>query len=141
MFAAIDVSIDWRLGLENCPAGAVRITLSHTVPPHVRSETLAYAMPYEGGRIAILLPRFDTDSSLTRARALMAHVMAHEIAHILQGIDRHSQSGLMKAHWSLSERIRMVSKPLPFTDDDILLIHKGLAERAARLESSTRVGQ
>ena len=144
MFAAIQVTIDWRVRLEDCPAQAVRITLSDAAPPGVDPKALAYAMPYEGSHVVILSQRINEDQSLTRARALTAHVMAHEIAHILQGVARHSESGVMKANWTQSDRVRMASKPLSFTDEDILLIHKGLAARAARaasLETSTRAGQ
>jgi hypothetical protein len=28
---------------------------------------------------------------------VLAHVLVHEITHILQGIDRHSESGVMKS--------------------------------------------
>jgi hypothetical protein len=31
------------------------------------------------------------------SNALLAHVMAHEITHVLEGIDRHSSEGVMKA--------------------------------------------
>ena len=31
--------------------------------------------------------------------AVLAHVMVHEVTHILQGICRHSASGVMKAQW------------------------------------------
>jgi hypothetical protein len=30
------------------------------------------------------------------------YVLAHEIAHIIEGSDRHSDSGVMKAEWDLS---------------------------------------
>ena len=141
IFAAIHVAIDWRIGLKGCPAQALRIALSRVAPPGVHPKALAYAMPYEGSHIVILRQRFDTDHSLTRARARMAHVMAHEITHILQGIARHSEDGVMKAHWDRSDLVRMARKPLSFTQEDIRLVHRGLAARAENLEKSTPAGQ
>jgi hypothetical protein len=49
---------------------------------------------------------------------------------MLQGIDRHSEIGVMKANWTASDYSEMVSSPLPFTPVDIQLIHLGLAARA-----------
>ena len=65
--------------------------------------------------------------------ALLAHVMAHEIAHVLQGINRHSESGILKARWSDGDCARLASLPLLFTHEDAILIHRGLEERGARL--------
>jgi hypothetical protein len=58
---------------------------------------------------------------------LLAHVMVHEITHMLQGVNRHSQEGIMKATWTQAEIQRMVVSPLSFAPEDIRLIHVGLA--------------
>jgi hypothetical protein len=63
---------------------------------------------------------------------LLAHVMAHEIAHVLQGISRHSTSGLMKAHWDKTDMRDLSWKPMPFAEEDIVLIYLGVKERASR---------
>ena len=63
---------------------------------------------------------------------LLAHVLAHEISHILQGTDQHSARGVMKALWDINDYLRMARHPLPFTDLDIQLIYRGLG--AARDE-------
>ena len=68
--------------------------------------------------------------------ALLAHAMAHEIAHLLQGINRHSESGILKGHWSGTDCARMAYFPLMFTPEDAILIHRGLEERRARMISS-----
>jgi hypothetical protein len=72
--------------------------------------------------------------------ALLAHVMAHEIAHLLQGTIRHSESGILKANWSDTDCARMAYFPLKFTREDGILIHKGLEERWARLMLSGSAG-
>jgi hypothetical protein len=64
---------------------------------------------------------------------LLAHVLVHEITHLLEGIDRHSESGVMKAHWSSDDTLEMAWKPLAFTEEDKYLIHRGLKLRAAEL--------
>jgi hypothetical protein len=76
------------------------------------------------------LQRFLADSgSLSREAA--AYVLAHELAHVMQGVARHSDSGIMKAIWSSKDCDAMASHQLAFTRLDIELIHQGLAEQRA----------
>jgi hypothetical protein len=51
-------------------------------------------------------------------------VLVHEITHILQGVDRHSESGIMKAQWTIDDYRAMASKPLSFTPLDVKLIQR-----------------
>ena len=67
--------------------------------------------------------------------ALLAHVLVHEIAHILQGINRHSDEGVMKAHWDANDYHLMQSKPLFFTPKEIDLIQLGVATREEHASS------
>ena len=59
--------------------------------------------------------------------AAAGYVLAHELAHVMQGVARHSESGIMKANWSRDDRKAMVIHKLTFTALDIELIHQGLA--------------
>ena len=68
-------------------------------------------------------------SGLTSRGRRFAHVLVHEITHLLQGIDRHSDTGVMKAHWTGRDFVDMRSSPLPFTGYDVDLIYAGLAKR------------
>jgi hypothetical protein len=131
MFAPIGVRIDWRRGLGGCPPQGILITLSDRTPPGLRPGALAYAMPYEGAHIRLFYDRIAQSGPALMPR-LLAHVLAHEIAHILQGIAQHSDQGVMKAHWTQDDYNRMLRKPLDFTSEDIDIIHRGLAARAAR---------
>ncbi len=62
---------------------------------------------------------------------LLAHVMAHEITHILEGVSRHSNSGIMRALWSEDDHKMMKKHPLSFAPEDVELIRSGLAARNA----------
>ena len=55
--------------------------------------------------------------------------LVHEITHVLQGIDRHSDSGVMKALWTAQDYFQMRVEALPFAPEDVELIHLGLASR------------
>ena len=61
---------------------------------------------------------------------LLAHVLVHEMTHILQGVSRHSETGVMKAHWDESDFGQMRIKALPFTEADIHLIQRGVDGRS-----------
>jgi hypothetical protein len=132
MFAGIDVAINWR-GQHDCPLEAIRIILQGPAPPDERPGVLAYAFPYEGTRIVVFYDRVEHEVERSRVPALMAHVIAHEITHLLEGTSRHSQTGLMKAHWTNDDYLQMVWKPLPFTPADVILIHRGLEMRSLHL--------
>jgi hypothetical protein len=61
-----------------------------------------------------------------------AYVMAHEIAHVLEGVSRHSAEGVMKARWENSDYRQMESGTLSFDSADADLIHAALEKRAAQ---------
>ncbi len=93
-------------------------------------SALAYAMPFKnsGTTIHVFLDRV---AQLGREPglqvALLAHVMVHEITHMLQGLERHSAEGVMKARWSRDDFRHMERAALPFADEDLGLMRKGLA--------------
>jgi hypothetical protein len=60
---------------------------------------------------------------------LLAHVLVHEVTHILQGVPRHSDIGVMKAYWNIDDYREMAKTPLPFTELDTRLILDGLTSR------------
>ena len=136
MFADIRVRIDWRQE-SKCPAGQdgiIHISLKTSVPANHYPGALAIALPYEGVHIQVFIDRVRkmvdpirkmTDP--TSVAPLLAHVLAHEITHILQRINRHSECGVMKARWGQKDYGEMAWKPLNFTDVDVRLIHLGFA--------------
>ena len=131
MYAGIGVKIDWRHGFGGCPPQAIRISLVHFTRPTELPAALAYALPYQGSYIHVFYDRIAGHGG-DPLPYLLAHVMAHEIAHLLQGISRHSEQGLMKARWTGEDYESMMRKPLEFTGQDADLIHRGLAARDRR---------
>lgn len=125
MFAAIGVRIEWRLGQPSIssPGGSIAIELVDQTPASLMPGALAYAKPYEGIHIQIFYDRIQRGPYQTER---LAHVLVHEITHILQGIVRHSDSGVMKAKWTWEDERQMLDHLLSFTEADINLIHHGL---------------
>lgn len=130
MFAGIGVAITWRTQMAGCPAGALRVSLSMKTEETLRPGALAYALPYEGTHIVVFYDRIQRMGSLRNAPRVMAHVIAHEVSHILEGIVRHSEEGVMKARWSDNDLRAMERKPLAFAPEDVDLIYTGLEYRA-----------
>ena len=132
IFAGIGVTINWHFGLEACPSQAIQVSLSQDTPKFQRPGAYAYARPYEGSHIVVYYDRIAECHPKPLVRIVLAHVLVHEITHILEGISRHSDSGIMKARWDGGDFSEMARKPLNFAPIDINLIYAGLAERAAQ---------
>ena len=134
MFADIGVQVEWRTNRHSCPAnGAIVIKLTEDTPHSYLPRALAFALPYERVHIRVFYDRINKAVQPPVVPCLLAHVLVHEITHILEGIDRHSDTGVMKAYWSETDYVSMAWKPLAFAERDVLLIHRGLEARAARV--------
>ena len=113
MFARIGVRIAWH-ALDACPVGVdaiqVRLSRDSTSVRNVSSEALAAAQPY-ARTVTVFLDRVK-ELNRNRGISVMAVVLAHEITHVLEGIDRHSATGIMKARWDNHDYFEMAARPL-----------------------------
>lgn len=130
MFAQAGVCIMWQSGRADSHLRRPPIVLSLTsdTPEEFSRTAFAYAQPFEGVHIRIFVDHvlgYAHDSTFLPTY-LLAHVMVHEITHLLEGVNRHSREGIMKARWTSSDIEGMVVKPLSFAPEDIQLIHAGL---------------
>jgi hypothetical protein len=149
IFAGAGVRIAWHgCGSKLAPAGdpwVVQVRFARTPPNHVHPTALGYAQPFGDGKYAITLlyPRIAGLVPLGGGKepAILGHVLAHEIGHVLQAIDRHSASGVMKAHWAGADIRGMSGRPLAFTPHDIDLIRRGLDARKARADATVRAAR
>jgi hypothetical protein len=142
MFAEIGIRLRWAIGEpqgdrrgkgnvgSSSPCREIPIRLVAHAAKEVQPGAWGYAFPYarSGVRVTLFYDRI-----LTLARGgveaggiLLAHVLAHEVAHMLQGIARHSEEGVMKAQWTEEDTIQMRRKPLSFASHDADLIHLAL---------------
>jgi hypothetical protein len=143
MFAQAGVRIQWRkerrklsqqLYQPNSPI-VVDITSYNARSP--RPYALAYAQVYGGVHIKVFWDRVKESANCNPALShkLLAHVLVHEITHVLEGINHHSDEGVMKAQWTNSDIMQMERTPLLFNRHDIELIHEGLKNLAIPLEN------
>ena len=130
MFASIGLRIDWR-ERDSCPAGAdaVEVRLSYNSAGLVNPKALAFAQPYQG-TIVVFLDRVQ-EINPEGGPSILAHVLVHEMTHVLEGISRHSATGLMKEKWDDQDYAAMRRKPLGFAPEDVTLIYNGLRARSS----------
>jgi hypothetical protein len=133
IFSEIGIELQWY-STRQCPArDAILVTLSEHAPADRQMGTLAYALPYEGTHIVVFYDRVLARAEPGTGFRLLAYVLVHEITHLLEGTDVHSDTGIMKAQWDSQDHFDMRRNRLGFTKTDVDRIYAGLDARQARL--------
>ena len=136
IFAQAGVHIKWQLGEPRRGEQymPIVIDLSSNTPKTLAPGALACAQVYEGVHIRVFWDRVQNTvrGANPLGTFLLAHVIAHEIAHVLERVDRHSETGLMKASWTKKEIEEMGAHPLSLAPEDVQLIHQGLLQRVTQ---------
>jgi hypothetical protein len=144
IFAGAGVRLQWKLGdRKRKPRGKraepaqcaieIRVDFVSRVPEDVSPWAFARSFPLQTKelRIDVLVDRF---GPILRRQPLLAgpllgHVLAHEIAHVLQGVSRHAEAGVLRARWNESDYRQMQKQPMEFDRADVKLIHLGMESR------------
>jgi hypothetical protein len=125
ILASADVRIAWhglaRPGWKG-QNRVVIIELEVDTPAAYHASALGYSLLHEGVHVAIFYNRIRRMDRQSLEPFLLAHAMAHEITHLLQGVARHSATGVMKAHWDSGDFLEMKRHLLTFTPEDIRII-------------------
>ena len=142
IYSRIGVRLRWRRasmpkpgrskGLAHC---TILMDFSWNTPSNLHPGAMAVSNPYLVGNtcVTVFMDRLKLvgEQNPTASAFLLGHILAHEIGHVLQGIRRHSDGGVLKEHWSVADIRRMQVEPLRFTDHDAALILEGIRSRAA----------
>src|ERR1700733_6131816 len=156
IFAGIHVQLTWvklmwtdqmqqaSNAAADCVGEAATHNLAVEIVPHAPAsfsdDALAMALPYADSGLRIVV-FYDRVEPLLRGHhapqaTVLGYVLAHEIAHVLQGIARHSETGIMRARWTDNDLKQMGIKVLTFAPEDVQLIRRRLAHRDASPVSS-----
>lgn len=127
MFETAGVQIAWRG--RQCPVNGIRVLQRMYTPRSERPGALAYAM-LSTRTVALYYDRIRADVHASQFERLLAHVLVHEITHILQGHYRHSTDGVMKSRWAEHDYWMMGRQGLALTAEDIRLIHERFEQQA-----------
>lgn len=139
LLAEAGIQLEW---LPRIPDAAVvpdviGIIVVATAPPEYAApgkiQALASALPYGRGPVHIQV-YFDRLTDYVapygaRGPMIMGHVLAHEIGHVVEGIARHSATGLMRATWSTDDLLQIERQTLSFAPEDRLLMRSRLASK------------
>ncbi len=134
IYAVIGVKLKWSSSRND----GISMQFDSGLPEGFHPGALAYAIPYaqSGTQIHVLVDRFHALVSKPLGGALLGHVLAHELAHVLKGSAHHSEAGVMKARWDNSDLEQMTQRPLSLSAEDAAAIRSGLAKILARSSGS-----
>jgi len=143
MFADIGVRIQWRWGRPSDSQlereGAILVQMADSVPGTFGPNAMAFAKPFDRVHVTIF---FRVEVAAQRGgvtpQLMLAHVFVHEMAHLMQGLLRHSDSGIMRARWMAADYAAMRRKPLSFTLEDVEVIYRGLEFPARAVWAASR---
>lgn len=128
IFSHAGLESDWvlmPLSLENPPEptktlGATDIVLR--LQPQPRGElgkkVMGEALSFQIVNIFMNRVLQQSDSGGIHAEQVLGHAMAHEIGHLLLGVNSHSKSGIMVARWTKQEFSRMSRGDLLFRGEE-----------------------
>ncbi len=142
IYAGIGIQLEWST--KAAPAdGAVSIELDTPTPNRFHPEAMAYASPYGTSepRIHVFLDRVQRSGGALPPGVLLGYVIAHELGHVLEGIDRHSTEGIMQAHWEHVQLEQMAMRQFPFSPEDAELIRAGVARRMATVSARMAISR
>ena len=130
LLKAAGVRMTWKSGrppeeARGCPA--IAVTIEKDAPPDLKAEVRGQTRLNDGSVTVFydrIRPALSTWPSL--APTLLAQVLAHEIGHSLQGVNRHSDRGTMKAYWGLADYRAMQERQLSFSATDARLMRAGI---------------
>jgi hypothetical protein len=133
IFAGIGVPVQFRTSYNGRPGIRPSLELSLSVQmrasPVASLDALASSHPYTAnGEILVFYSRVLEFQESSRD-VVLGYILTHEIAHVLEGVYRHSDTGIMKENWDREDIYKMHTAKLGFEPLDIELIRKGVEKR------------
>jgi hypothetical protein len=128
LFEDIGIRVHWTCNNE---ASSIGVRVREYAPRDFHKGAFAYALPYahEGDRVIVFYDRFAPMAVSTPmvAAIVFGHILAHEIGHVLAGVDSHSESGLMRARWTDEDYMDMRVHKLRFSPEIERYIYQNLS--------------
>ena len=132
IFEEIGVRLQWGCDTP----GAINVLIADRTPDDFMKGALAFARPFarDGLRVTLFYDRceFLMTGSAINAGKLLGHVLAHEVGHVLAGVDAHDDTGVMRAHWTAADIRDMQGRTIGFAPGIARLIQLNLRSPAHR---------
>jgi hypothetical protein len=149
MFAEIGVRVQWLsqtarvipvMAVAGCASKSPEAVIVEVVETGGMGDSrLAFARPYARDGVRVTIFYKDVSNAgrhLPRAEAaILAHVLVHEITHVVEGVARHSKTGVMRPYWTDRDFAEMMFKPIRFAELDVLLLQNAIANIQTSHES------
>lgn len=134
VFQQIRIRLQWHNFPSACPEEQepIRVRVWAHTPPDYHRGASGTPWPYGGIHAEIFLDRMQDSFEGSILTALVGHVLAHEIAHVLGGTDGHS-TGVMQPSFSPEDLRKMTLAPLRFSESFIIVLQDGIRTRHERL--------
>jgi hypothetical protein len=132
ILAGAGLTIDWRSRHTRSAGNSIHINFQDQTPANQFPGALAKSFPFGGTHIVVFYDRIKMEFPEGARGIVLAHVLAHEIIHVVTGSNWHSESGVMKAYWTREDYIMMIYRPLSFTAPELSLISEGIRTWAVR---------
>jgi hypothetical protein len=129
MFATIGVRLEWTTESSRNPNDKLTIQVRFLAETRRHPGAMAYSTPFDPEPVVTI--NYDrillaTQVSPGMRAAFLAHVLVHEIGHVLMRTDTHSSDGVMKAQWSTRDIRHLAWRPLSFQADEAQMIRQQL---------------
>jgi hypothetical protein len=125
MFQEIGVQTEWQYQSRRCMTAweaPILVQVIAEVPAARLPDALAVTALGGDRRIEVFYNRITAVTGPLGVAGVMAHVLAHEVTHALEGVPRHSEEGVMKAHGDWRDFKEMSFRTLPFEGTDVQLM-------------------
>jgi hypothetical protein len=98
---------------------SITVGFTSNTPRKFHPGALAYAEAYagqlEGVHVRVFFDRIEKSGTSKLVPYLLGHVLVHEITHILENSDHHSEEGVMKRRWTANDLYEMSYRPSRLT--------------------------
>lgn len=121
IFQDVGISVHWHRGdpPKGCSQGVTVIRVGTAPPGAARYALGAASLARRDITVYFDRIRVTQEERPTLVLYLFGYVLTHEIGHVLQGEARHSETGVLKAAWSLDDFADMCVRRLAFTPGDL----------------------
>ena len=147
IFARIGATVRFRNNRTNQKAGAgleFEMYIGMEAPAGMNSASLALSHPFrQDGRIEVFYSRIQDYKPLECRDVVLAYILTHEITHVLEGMQHHAPTGVMKEKWDRADLKKIQTARLDFDPSDVDFIRAGIEKRMndgqqAKLRSAAR---
>ena len=147
VFAKIGTTVRFHNSRTNKKAGAgleLDMYIGMGAPAGMNSAALALSHPFrQDGRIEVFYSRIQEYKPVECRDVVIAYILAHEITHVLEGMQHHAPTGVMKEKWDRADLKKIQAAKLEFDPSDVDFIRAGIEKRMsdgqqAKLSSAAR---